>query len=59
MVPNQVIYAANFTQGEVLPTVINETLTVRLDLNRAESMNAEAMNPLFLNGLNGCHLPAH
>ena len=29
VIPNQVIYAANFTQGEVLTSVINETLTVR------------------------------
>ena len=28
VVPNQVIYAANFTQGEVLTTADNDTLTV-------------------------------
>ena len=29
VIPNEVIYAANFTQGEVLTSVINETLTVQ------------------------------
>ena len=28
VVPNQVLHAADFTQGEVLNTVLNQTLTV-------------------------------
>lgn len=32
VIPNHVIYAANFTQGEVLTSVINETLTVQASL---------------------------
>ena len=32
VVPNQVLHAADFTQGEVLNTVLNQTLTVRTSL---------------------------
>ena len=55
VVPNQVISAANFTQGEVLPTVINETLTVRLDSHCLQNAHAGPISPPFPDSLNSCH----
>ena len=34
VVPNQVLHAADFTQGEVLNTVLNQTLSVRTPLTK-------------------------
>ena len=56
VVPNQVIYAANFTQGEVLTTVINDTLTVRPPLLQSKAPCAGVVSPTqFLSYSARCH----